>query len=109
MSGMVTGIALGWIGAIALASVVRKPKSSCSPSTGALLGPRRPRQGVQRPAKAKRGLSWARDAPAGHDELAFAILADSHNRSHLVREDRGRGGTLPARSCFTAKRSRIAD
>ena len=33
-----TGMALGWIGAtIALASVVRKPKSSCSPSTGALF------------------------------------------------------------------------
>jgi len=36
-----TGMALGWIGAtIALASVVRKPNSSCTPSTGALLGPR---------------------------------------------------------------------
>src|SRR5208337_2442761 len=42
---------------IALGSVVRKPNSSCSPSTGALLGPLAPRQGVQRPAKAKSGLS----------------------------------------------------
>src|ERR1700679_1905892 len=41
----------------ALASVVRKPKSSCSPSTGALLVPRTPRQGVHSPAKANRGLS----------------------------------------------------
>ena len=51
-------MAFGWIGAtIALASVVRKPNSSCSPSTGALLGPRTPRQGVHRPAKANSGLS----------------------------------------------------
>src|SRR5208283_5912815 len=54
-------IALGWIGAtIALGSVVRKPNSSCSPSTGALFGPLTPRQGVHRPAKAKSGLSSAR-------------------------------------------------
>jgi hypothetical protein len=53
-----TGMAFGWIGAtIALASVVRNPKSSCSPSIGALLGPRTPLQGVQRPAKAKSGRS----------------------------------------------------
>src|SRR5271157_5179202 len=53
-----TGMAFGWTGATTeLASVVRKPKSSCSPSTGALFGPRTPRQGVHRPAKAKSGLS----------------------------------------------------
>src|SRR5271170_5324551 len=53
-----TGIAFGWMGATtALASVVRKPNSSCSPSTGALLGPRTPRQGVHRPAKANSGRS----------------------------------------------------
>ena len=56
-----TGIALGWIGAtIALASVVRKPNYSCCPTTGALLGPLAPRQGVHKPAKANSGLSSAR-------------------------------------------------
>ena len=51
-------MAFGWIGAtIALASVVRNPNSSCSPSIGALLGPRTPRQGVHRPAKANSGRS----------------------------------------------------
>ncbi len=61
-----TGMAFGWIGAtIALASVVRKPKCSCSPSTGALLGPLTPRQGVQRPAKAKSGLSSPRANQTG--------------------------------------------
>jgi hypothetical protein len=54
----ITGIAFGWIGAmVALASVVRKAKSSCSPSIGALLGPRTPRQGVHRPAKTNNGLA----------------------------------------------------
>jgi hypothetical protein len=39
-----TGMAFGWMGATtALASVVRKPNSSCSPLTGALFGPRTPR------------------------------------------------------------------
>src|SRR5208337_2281457 len=59
-SGVVrmTGMAFGWIGAtMALASVVRKPNSSCLPSTGALLGPRTPRHRVHRPAKANSGLS----------------------------------------------------
>ena len=41
----------------AFGSVVRKPKSSSCPSTGALFGPRTPRQGVQRPAKANSGRS----------------------------------------------------
>ena len=62
-SGVVrmTGMAFGWIDATtALGAVVRKPNSSCSPSTGALLGPRTPRQGVHRPAKAKSGLSSLR-------------------------------------------------
>jgi len=40
---------------MALASVVRKPNSSCSPSTGALLVPRIPRHGVHTPAKANKG------------------------------------------------------
>jgi hypothetical protein len=39
----------------AFASVVRNPNSSCSPSTGLLLGPRTPCQRVQRPAKAEEG------------------------------------------------------
>src|SRR5271166_844817 len=61
-----TGMALGWIGAtIAFGSVVRKPNSSCSPSTGALFGPLTPRQGVHRPAKAKSGLSSARANQVG--------------------------------------------
>src|SRR5208283_2152765 len=60
-SARITGIALGWIGATtALASVVGKPNSSCSPSTGALFGPLTPRQRVQRSVRAKRGLSSAR-------------------------------------------------
>src|SRR5271166_4086345 len=50
---------------IALGSVVRKPNSSCSPSTGALFGPLTPRQGVHRPAKAKSGLSSARANQVG--------------------------------------------
>jgi hypothetical protein len=55
------GMALGWIGATtAFASVVRKPNNSCCPSTGALFGPRTPRQGVHRPAKATKGRSWLR-------------------------------------------------
>ncbi len=55
---MMTGMAFGWIGpTIALGSVVRNPNSSCSPSIGALLGPRTPLHGVQRPAKAKSGRS----------------------------------------------------
>ena len=49
-------MALGWMGAtMELASVVKNPNSSCSPSTGALLEPRTPRQGVHRPAKANSG------------------------------------------------------
>src|SRR5450432_47583 len=44
---------------MALASVVRKPNSSCSSSTGALFVPRMPRHGVRSPAKANRGLSSA--------------------------------------------------
>jgi hypothetical protein len=52
-------MALGWIGAMmALASVVKNPNSSCSPSTGALLGPRAPRHLDQRPAKANSGLAF---------------------------------------------------
>src|ERR1700722_16505370 len=51
-------MALGWMGAMmALASVVKNPNSSCSPSTGALFGPRTPRHLVQRPAKANSGRS----------------------------------------------------
>ena len=51
-------MALGWTGAtIALASVVKNPNSSCSPSTGALFGPRTRRHLVQRPAKANSGSS----------------------------------------------------
>src|ERR1700722_5321936 len=51
-------MALEWMGAtMALASVVKNPNSSCSPSTGALLEPRTPRQGVHRPAKANSGRS----------------------------------------------------
>jgi hypothetical protein len=47
-----TGIALGWIGAtIPLASVVRKPNNSCSPSMGALFGPLTPRERVHRPPR----------------------------------------------------------
>ena len=43
-------MALGWMGAtMALASVVKNPNSSCSPSTGALFGPRTPRQRVHNP------------------------------------------------------------
>jgi hypothetical protein len=44
----------------AFASVVRKPKTSCSPSIGALLGPSMPRHGVHKPAKANSGLSALR-------------------------------------------------
>ena len=51
-------MALGWIGAtMALAVVVKNPNSSCTPSTGALFGPRTPRQRVHNPAKANRGRS----------------------------------------------------
>ena len=51
-------MALEWMGAMmALASVVKNPNSSCSPSTGALFGPRTPRHLVQRPAKANSGRS----------------------------------------------------
>ncbi len=54
----IAGIALGWIGATtALASVVKKPNSWCSPSTVALLGPLTPRQRVHKPAKANSGRS----------------------------------------------------
>jgi hypothetical protein len=42
-----------------LASVVRKASSSCSPSNGALLGPRAPRN-IHRPAKANSGRSASR-------------------------------------------------
>jgi hypothetical protein len=57
----ITRMAFGWIGATtAFASVVRKPNSSCCPSTGALFGARTPRQGVQRPVKANKGRSWPR-------------------------------------------------
>ena len=49
----------------ALASVVRKPNSSCLPSMGALLGPRTPRREARRLAKAKRGLSSARANQVG--------------------------------------------
>ena len=51
-------MAFGWMGAtMALASVVKNPNSSCSPSTGALFGPRTPRQRVHNPAKANSGRS----------------------------------------------------
>src|ERR1700722_6742812 len=51
-------MALGWMGAMmALASVVKNPNSSCSPSTCALFGARTPRHLVQRPAKANSGRS----------------------------------------------------
>ena len=51
-------MALGWMGATTeLASVVKNPNSSCSPSTGALFGPRAPRQRVHNPAKANSGRS----------------------------------------------------
>jgi hypothetical protein len=40
---------------MALASVVKNPNSSCSPSTGALFGPRTPRHLVHNPAKANIG------------------------------------------------------
>ena len=59
-SGVVrmTRMALGWMCAtIALASVVRKPNSRRSPSIGAVLGPRTPRQEAHRPAKANKGRS----------------------------------------------------
>jgi len=53
-----TGMAFGGIGATTeFGSVVRKPKSSCWPSTGALFGPRAPRQEVHKPAKANSGRS----------------------------------------------------
>ncbi len=45
---------------MAFASVVRKPNSSCLPSTGALFGPLTPCQDAHRPAKANRGLSSER-------------------------------------------------
>jgi hypothetical protein len=68
----VTGIAFGWIGATtAFGSVVRKPKTSCCPSTGALFGPRTPRQGVHRPANANNGRSWL---SANH----FGVFAASY-------------------------------
>ena len=68
-----TGMAFGWMGAtIALASVVRNPKSSCTPSIDALLGPRTPLQGVQRPAKAKSVVDRPRQSeglcPAGPEK-----------------------------------------
>src|SRR5579863_2344131 len=54
-------MALGCIGATtAFGSVVRKPNSSCCPSIGALFGPRTPRHGVHKPAKANSGLSSLR-------------------------------------------------
>ena len=63
---MITGMALGWMGATtALASVVRNPNSSCSPSTRALFGPRTPRQGVHNPAKANSGRSALRANQVG--------------------------------------------
>ena len=53
-----TGIAFGWIGATtAFASVVRKPNNSCCPSTGALFGPRTPRQGsIDQRTRTRAGL-----------------------------------------------------
>ena len=51
-------MALEWMGAtMALASVVKNPNNSCSPSTGALFGPRTPRQRVRNPAKANKRRS----------------------------------------------------
>src|SRR5580693_5060268 len=65
---------------IAFASVVRKPKSSCSPSTGAPFVPRIPRHDVHSPAKANRGLSSAmanqvgilRGLPSAYSQNAVA-------------------------------------
>jgi hypothetical protein len=75
-SGVVrmTGMALGWIGATtAFASVVRKPNNSCCPSTGALFGPRTPRQGVQRPANDRCHLVGENSGEQG--QVACSIVA----------------------------------
>jgi hypothetical protein len=45
--------------------VVRKPNSLCCPPTAALFGPRTPRQGVHRPAKAKADRHSRRTKVAG--------------------------------------------
>ncbi len=52
----ITGMAFGGIRpTVAFGSVVRKPKSKCSPVTWAAFVPRVPVHGVQIPAKAKSG------------------------------------------------------
>jgi hypothetical protein len=55
-------------------------------------------------------ILWrSRHAPARHDKLALAIDASANDRGHLVGNDRRQGGRLPARSCFTLNKSRMAD
>ena len=82
---------------IAFASVVRKPKSSCSPSTGAPFVPRIPRHDVHSPAKANRGLSSAtanqvgilRGCPEVAAPVAGRVSADRRQR-----RERGSAATL---------------
>jgi pimeloyl-ACP methyl ester carboxylesterase len=70
-----TGIAFGWTRAMAaLASVVKKPNSSCSPCMGAICDPHTPRQRIHIHAKANSGQS----------------SLNTNHVGELIREGRGK-------------------
>jgi len=99
----ITGIALGWTGAtMALASVVKNPNSSCSTSTGALFGPRTPRQRVHNPANANSGRSSLSAEPCRR-------LARRRRRIFAERRCRDDGAVLRSQPAAPVRTRDVAD
>src|SRR5271157_1347727 len=82
---------------IALGSVVRKPKSSCSPSIRELLGPLTPRQGVHRPAKAKIGLS---SLSANQIGVLRGFVSEYRNEVAALRHSVSKSGPVIAKAPY---------